>query len=280
MSLMQFRNQLLDFSKKNIYIMGILNVTPDSFSDAGKYNSLDKALIHAEEMINHGASIIDIGGESTRPFSQPVGIDEELDRVIPVIEKISSNFKTVISVDTYKSQVADQALKSGAEIINDISGFTYDQGMISTAKKHNSACIVMHIKGTPKDMQIDPRYNDVIGEIYNFLEGQINLLRSNGLNNIIIDPGFGFGKTLDDNYRILNDLDRFSLLGIPVMAGISRKSMIGKVIGTEPDDRLSGTIALNTIAALKGAKIIRVHDVKENFQAVKVIEKYFEFLNN
>lgn len=271
---MKFKNQILDFTKKSVYIMGILNVTPDSFSDGGKYNSLDKALFHAEEMIMQGASIIDVGGESTRPFSQPVNVNEELDRVIPVIEKISSNFKTTISIDTYKSQVADIAIKSGAEIINDISGFTYDKEMINIAKKYNAACIVMHIKGTPKDMQANPHYDDIIGEIYGFLEKQAVLLRSNGLNNIIIDVGFGFGKSLDDNYKLLNGLDKFVNLGYPILAGISRKSMIGKVIELEPDDRLFGTIALNTIAILKGAKIIRVHDVKENLQAIKVIEKY------
>jgi dihydropteroate synthase len=268
---------LLDFSGNKIFIMGILNITPDSFSDGGKYNSTDRALIHAEEMITEGADIIDVGGESTRPFSTPVSLQQELDRVIPVIEKIKKNLKTIISIDTYKSKVAEEALKNGAGIINDISGFCFDPDMENIALQYNAASIIMHIKGTPKNMQVDPYYNDVVREVYDFLNDKYIHLKKIGVNDIIIDPGFGFGKSLDDNYLLLKKLSKFKDIGCPILAGISRKSMIGKIIDSPPDQRIPGTAALNTIAILNGARLIRVHDIKENVQAVKVIEKY---LNN
>lgn len=269
-----FKNHTLDFSSSKIFIMGILNVTPDSFSDGGKYINKDKALFQVEKMINEGADIIDIGGESTRPFSNPVLLEQELARVIPIIELINKNFNTIVSIDTYKSEVADLALQNGAQIINDISGFTFDSDMINIASKHNATCIVMHLKGTPRNMQVNPVYNDVVKEIYDFLEKQVNLLRQNGIKQVIIDLGFGFGKTLDDNYTLLASHRKFANLQCPMLAGISRKSMIGKVVETKPIERIPGTIALNTIAVLNGVKIIRVHDVKENFQAMKVVEKY------
>ena len=271
---MKFKNKELDFSNNTIYIMGILNVTPDSFSDGGKYNNRDRALFHVEEMIKNGADIIDVGGESTRPFSEPVSEGEEIDRVIPIIEKINNNFKTIISIDTYKSKVAKEACKNGAEIINDISGFTFDSKMIDIAKEYDTACVVMHIKGTPKNMQSDPQYDNVIREIYSFLDDRVDALRREGLSKIIIDVGFGFGKSLDDNYILLDHLDEFKKMYCPIMAGISRKSMIGKIAESKPEERISGTIALNTLAVMKGARIIRVHDVKESRQMAKVLEKY------
>jgi len=270
---MKFRNKTLNFNN-DIYIMGILNITPDSFSDGGKYLNLDESLKKAESMINEGADIIDIGGESTRPFSEPVSLNEELDRIIPVIEKINKNFNTVISIDTYKSSVAEEAIKAGAEIINDISGFTFDNNMINIAKKYNAACIIMHIKGTPKNMQVDPKYNDVVNDIFNHLNNIVKKLKKHGLIKIIIDPGFGFGKSLEDNYHILKNLEKYKKIKCPIMVGISRKSMIGKIVDVKPDLRLPGTIALNSIAILKGAQIIRVHDIKEHMQCVKVIQKY------
>ena len=254
--------------------MAILNVTPDSFSDGGKYNDKDKALFRVEQMIKQGADIIDIGGESTRPFSQPVSLQEELDRVIPIIDAINKNFKTIISVDTYKSIIAEEALKNGAEIINDISGFTFDPSMEHIALKYNATGIIMHIKGTPKNMQLDPKYDDLVNEIYTFLEDRVKKLKNRGINNLIIDVGFGFGKSLDDNYILLKNLKRFKKIKCPILAGISRKSMIGKIIDIKPSSRVSATIALNTIAILNGAKIIRAHDVAENYQAIKVVEKY------
>jgi dihydropteroate synthase len=272
-----FKNKTLDFNNMNrVYLMGILNVTPDSFSDGGKFLDRDKALFHVEDMIKNGADIIDIGGESTRPFSDPISEEIEMDRVIPIIKLINENFNTIISVDTYKSAVADEAMKNGAEIINDISGFTHDGEMKNVAFKNNAACIIMHKKGTPKDMQENPQYIDVVSEVYDFLKKQSDDLQLYGIKKIIIDVGFGFGKSLDDNYKLLKNLRIFTDLKLPVLAGISRKSMIGKVIDIIPKERLSGTVALNTIAVLNGARILRVHDVKENYQAVKVIEKYLE----
>lgn len=273
---LKFKNKTLFLNKNNIYIMGILNVTPDSFSDGGKYNTIDKALYHTEEMIKNGADIIDVGGESTRPFSDPVLVDEELDRVIPVIEKIKENFDTIISIDTYKSKVAIEAIKKGAEIINDISGLTFDKEMELVAKKYNVPVVVMHIKGTPKNMQINPVYTDLLNEIKTYFKERIEKLTSIGIKKIILDVGFGFGKSLDDNYKLLANLESFLDLGYPLLVGLSRKSMIGKVTDEEPQDRLGGTIALNTIAILKGASIIRVHDVKEHLSCIKVIKKYKE----
>ena len=265
---------VLDFSGNKVHIMGILNVTPDSFSDGGKYDTVDKALKQAEKMVFEGAGIIDIGGESTRPYSDPISLAEELDRIIPVIEKINSNMDAVISVDTYKSKVADEAMKAGAKIINDISGFTFDPEMEKIALKHDACSIIMHIKGTPKNMQTDPHYDDVVAEVFDFLDQRQRSLKAIGLKKIIIDPGFGFGKTLDDNYRLLKHLGKFARTGCPVLAGISRKSMIGKVVDMPPESRMPGTIALNTLAVLNGAKILRVHDVNENIQAVKLLKKY------
>jgi dihydropteroate synthase len=258
--------------------MGILNLTPDSFSDGGKFNSLNNALYQTEKMIKEGADIIDIGGESTRPFSEPVTLEEELERVIPVIEKINKEFDTIISIDTYKSRVAEESLKNGAKIINDISGFTMDAEMENVALKYNATSIIMHIKGTPKNMQTDPFYKNVVKEVYDFLDERVKHLKKIGIKDIIIDPGFGFGKSLDDNYILLNKLTEFKKIGCQILAGVSRKSMIGKVLDIPIDERLPGTIALNTIAILNGARIIRVHDVKENYQAVKIIEKYLESL--
>ena len=276
---MKFKNKTLNFNDNSFFIMGILNITPDSFSDGGKYYDTDKALMHAEEMINQGVDILDVGGESTRPFSEPVGLDEELDRVIPVIEKINKNFNTIISIDTYKRKVAEEALKNGAEIINDISGFTFDPVMIDIASKYKAACIVMHIKGTPKDMQVDPKYNDVVKEIYEFLNDRVRILKERSVSNIIIDVGFGFGKSLDDNYILLNNLKRFKKIDCPILAGISRKSMIGKVVNSDIDNRISGTLVLNTIAMLNGVNIVRVHDVKEHYQAIKILQKYISVNN-
>lgn len=273
---MQFNHRTLDFTENTIYIMGILNVTPDSFSDGGKFLNTDAALYQVEKMIQEGAHIIDIGGESTRPFSDPVGLNEELDRVIPVIEKINERFETIISIDTYKSKVAEAAVKSGAEIINDISGCTFDPAMIDVAAAHQAKVIIMHIKGTPQNMQQNPAYRDMIHEIRGFLSGMAGTLHRAGVHDIIIDVGFGFGKSLEDNYILLKHLDKFKALGCPILAGISRKSMIGKVVDVSPEERLPGTIALNTLAIMNGARIIRVHDVPEHYQAVKVLEKYLQ----
>jgi dihydropteroate synthase len=274
---MQFKHKNLNFENNSFYIMGILNVTPDSFSDGGRYNQIDQALVRVEQMVQEGADMIDIGGESSRPFSDPVSEAEELDRTIPVIEKISSHFETIVSIDTYKSKVAEEAIKNGAEMINDISGFTFDPQMIEVAATYQPACVIMHMKGNPGNMQKNPEYPNMITDIYQFLEKQVAILRSREISDIIVDVGFGFGKTLDHNYQLLKELKQYQSLGCPVLAGISRKSMIGKVIDLPPEERGPGTIGLNTVALLNGASILRVHDIKENYQLKRVIEKYLSF---
>ncbi|MCG8572943.1 MAG: dihydropteroate synthase, partial [Spirochaetes bacterium] len=191
-----------------------------------------------------------------------------------VVEKIIQYFDIPISIDTYKSEVAEEALKTGCKIVNDISGFSFDNQMINMVKDYQPACIVMHIKGTPKNMQTNPVYEDVVKEVYQFLSNQVKLLHSQGIKEVVIDPGFGFGKSLDDNYILLKNLNRFAEIGVPILAGISRKSMIGKVVDVPPKERLAGSIILDMIAVQNGAQIIRVHDVKEHLQALKIYEKY------
>ncbi|HNZ27055.1 MAG TPA: dihydropteroate synthase [Spirochaetota bacterium] len=270
-----FKNGGLDFSNSNVYLMGILNVTPDSFSDGGSFVDIDKALFHVEEMIRDGASIIDVGGESTRPFISPTSQNEELDRVIPVIEKINKNFQTIISIDTYKSAVAREAVKNGAEIINDITGFV-DDDMIKVASEYKTACIVMHMKGDPSNMQEAPVYDDILGEISSFLNSQVAKLKYNGIHNIIIDVGFGFGKSLEDNYFLLKNLTFFKRMNLPILTGVSRKSMIGKLLDVPPKERDVSTVVLNAIAALNGSSILRIHNVKENNNLLKILKKYLE----
>ncbi|MFZ2322902.1 MAG: dihydropteroate synthase [Ignavibacteriaceae bacterium] len=265
----------INFDKPRI--MGILNATPDSFSDGGKYLSLDSAVDHALEMINDGADIIDVGGESTRPGSDQVTIEEELNRTIPLIKKIKSLRKDIlISIDTTKSEVAEQALDNGATIINDISGLTFDERMIDVAKRYNSAVVIMHIKGNPKTMQQNPFYDDVVKEVYDYLEFQCNKAINNGVNKIIIDPGIGFGKRIDDNFKLISELDKFKSIGYPIMMGLSRKSFIGKTLNLDTDERDVATVILEAISVLKSAKIIRTHNVKYCNQMVKLVNKIIE----
>lgn len=270
---------------KKITVMGILNVTPDSFSDGGKFNSLDKALFHVQQMIDDGADVIDIGGETTKPGSERISAEEELDRVIPIVEAVKKRFDTQISVDTYKSAVAEEAILCGASIINDISGFTMDEKMPETALKYQPVCILMHMLGTPLTMQNNPVYKDVCGEVFSSLQERARYFSSMGIKNIVLDPGFGFGKTTDDNYKLLAGLGELVAGGYPVLAAASRKSMIGNVLSadgitTAPEERIAGTVAVHTIAVLNGAEWIRVHDVKEAVQAVRVAEKYLEISEN
>jgi len=251
--------------------MGIVNVTPDSFSDGGKYFSLDDAVNHALKLIDEGADIIDIGGESTRPGSDPVSLEEELRRTIPVIKNIHQQRKDVIiSIDTTKSEVAKQALDSGAQIINDISGLTFDEKMIDIAKEYNSGVVIMHIKGNPKTMQENPEYRDVVKDVYDFLLVQIIKAKQNGIDKIIVDPGIGFGKRVEDNFSLIKNLDYFQSLGYPVMIGLSKKSFIGKTLNLDYDQREIGTIILETISVIKSARIIRTHNVKYCNQLVKL----------
>ena len=243
-------------------IMGILNVTPDSFYDGGRYCNREDAVKRAFKLRDEGADIIDIGGESTRPGSKRISASEEIDRICPVIEAIIRDINIPVSVDTYKADVAEEALKLGAGMVNDISALTFDERMADVVARHNSLVVLMHIKGTPENMQINPQYKNLLEDIYLFLENakQRALLSGIKRENIIIDPGIGFGKTLEDNYRILRNLDCFKRLECPVLVGVSRKSLIGRLQSGD-QDRLYATIALNAVAAAGGADIIRVHDV-------------------
>lgn len=251
----------------NIYplVMGILNVTPDSFFDGGKHHTMEGALDHALRMIEEGADIIDIGGESTRPYADPVPEEEELRRIVPVIEALRASSDILISVDTYKAGVADAALCAGADIVNDISGLTYDDAMAQVVARNDAWVVIMHIKGTPRNMQVDPHYDDVVAEIREFLRLQIDHAVRAGVDpeKIILDPGIGFGKRVEDNLRILKMLGEFKKLGRPVLIGTSMKSFIGKVAGLPIEERVEGTLASLAVALMNGADILRVHDVKK-----------------
>jgi len=263
----------LEFGKRTL-IMGILNVTPDSFYDGGKYSIWDRAVQRAEKMLEDGADIIDIGGESTRPGAEPVSLEEELDRVIPVIEAIR-DFPIPISIDTYKAKVAAEALKHGASIVNDISGLRFDPEMAKVVAKYNVPVIIMHIKGTPRDMQKNPHYENVVEEIKNYFIKQVDYAISFGIKreNIILDPGIGFGKKLEHNIEILRNINEFKKLGFPLLIGHSRKSMIGMILDRiPPEERLSGTLAISSYCIMNKVYIVRVHDVKEHVQLRKILE--------
>jgi dihydropteroate synthase len=263
-------------------IMGILNVTPDSFSDGGMFKDADAAIKRAHEMVNEGADIIDIGGESTRPGAETVSEEEELKRVIPVIEGFrKADIITPLSVDTYKSRVAGRALAAGADIVNDISGGTFDGRNIMTAAEYGAAYVIMHIKGTPKNMQEDPVYSKrgVVADLKEFFKERIQAALAGGIKkeSIIIDPGIGFGKTLNDNFKIIDGIPELLELGYPVLIGTSRKSMIGKVLNAGPDSRLFGTAATVALSIAKGASIVRVHDVKEIKDVARMSDAMLHF---
>jgi dihydropteroate synthase len=256
-----------------VRIMGILNVTPDSFYDGGRYADTARAVERAYRMRDDGADIIDIGGESTRPGAKPVEAEEEIGRVCPVIDAIAKDIGIPVSVDTSKANVARAALAAGASIVNDISALTFDAAMAGAVAECGAGLVLMHIQGTPETMQRDPRYADLIGEICGFLAAAAEKAMGHGIGRekIIIDPGIGFGKTLEDNYRIINNLHEIKKLGYPVLVGLSRKSLIGKLYDRD-EDRLPATIALNAASVLNGADIIRVHDVKEHRLALEGLE--------
>lgn len=246
--------------------MGILNLTPDSFSDGGRFFSRNKAIDGALAMVADGADIIDIGGESTRPGADAVSIDEELRRVIPVIEAIAESISVPISIDTYKAAVAEKALFAGAQIINDISGLRFDPSMAKVAAEFAAGVVIMHIKGTPKDMQQNPAYGDLFSEIEDYFTQSIETALAAGVakDMIILDPGIGFGKTMGHNLQIIGHLERFKALGLPIMTGVSRKAFIGQILGGVPvEHRLMGTAAMVSASILNGADIVRVHDVRE-----------------
>ena len=255
--------------------MGVLNVTPDSFSDGGKFNLLNLALKHVNSMLEHGADIIDIGGESTKPGSDPVSVDEELNRVIPVVIEVKKRSNNaLISVDTYKSVVAKEAIEAGADIINDISGLAYDKDMAPLLAKNDVPVVLMHIQGKPKTMQENISYNDLIDDIKQYFERRCDYALKSGIkkNNIILDPGIGFGKTFNNNFKLLKNLKEFKGMAYPLLIGPSRKAFIGDVLNLPPDERLEGTIATVVAGILNGANIVRVHDVKEIKRAVVVTE--------
>lgn len=268
----------LEIGEKTL-VAGVLNVTPDSFHDGGKYNNLESALNRAREMIEDGADIIDIGGESTRPGSSYVSADEEIRRVMPIIKELSKETDIPISIDTYKAEVADEAIKAGAQIINDISGLQADNEMARVAAENNTPLIIMHIKGHPHDFPKYPVYADLVPEIISFLEKRIEYAVKSGIahNNIIIDPGIGFGKRPEHNIEILRELNKFKCLNLPIMVGTSHKSFISNVLElsddndiSQLDSRLVGTLVTLVIAVTKGANIVRVHDVKETVQVIKM----------
>jgi len=254
--------------------MGIINATPDSFSDGGKYIQVGRALDRIHIMQRDGASIIDIGGESTRPGSNAVSEQEEIDRVIPVLETAIKSFPDITySIDTTKYKVAEEAIKVGASLINDVSGLQKSPEMAKLAAKHNLAYIIMHSQGDPKTMQLAPKYNNVVEDVSAFFKKQVQFAQSKGVENIILDPGIGFGKNLDHNLKLLANLDKFTKFGFPVLIGASRKSMIGKILDERPiEDRLIGTISVHYDALIKGVKIIRVHDVKEASDSLRIFQ--------
>ena len=259
-------------------VMGILNVTPDSFSDGGKYTQIDKALDHALGMIEDGADIIDIGGESSRQGSKEVSSQEEIDRVIPVIEKIRNDSNIPISIDTTKASVMSEAIKLNIQIINDISSLK-DEGAFSVLKNNNVYICLMHMKGTPKNMQDNPIYENVVEEVKNFLEEKISLCVKRGIlkERLIIDPGFGFGKTLDHNYLLLKNLQRIKNLHKNLLVGISRKSMIGNLLNKSPDQRLHGSLAATLLSIYNGANIIRTHDVRETKLLLNITKEIADY---
>ena len=257
-----------------VLVMGILNVTPDSFSDGGHFLAESSIAKQVETMVEAGADIIDVGGESTRPFAEPVSIAEELGRVLPAIRLIRQRYTVPISIDSTKAEVARKALAEGADIINDISALRFDHDMISLVRETEVPVIIMHMLGTPSDMQVDPYYDDVVADIKVFFEERLAWAEQNGVprKRFIVDPGIGFGKTVGHNLTILNRVADFTRLGCPVLIGHSRKSFIGKLLGTEVDERDVATAAISALCVQKGVSILRVHDVKKTVQAVRLAE--------
>jgi len=254
-------------------VMGILNVTPDSFSDGGRYLDADQALRHGIEMVEHGADLLDVGGESTRPGSDPVSADEEWRRVGPVIRDLAAKLDVPLSVDTMKPEVAAKAIEAGASIVNDVSGLR-ETAMVQVVARSGVGAVVMHMLGNPKTMQTHPEYADVVGEVHSFLTERIRVLEAAGVASdaVAVDPGVGFGKAQGHNLALLQHLDRIVALGHPVVVGVSRKSFIERLGGGEPGERLSGSIAAATLAVAKGAHVVRVHDVRETVRAMRVAD--------
>lgn len=254
------------------HVMGIVNVTPDSFSDGGKYSSVDLAIEHALQLIAEGADILDIGGESTRPGATPVGLDEELKRVIPVIEALSKVTTVPLSIDTYKPGVMRAAIQAGVDIVNDICALR-EEGALEIVANSNAGVCLMHMQGTPQTMQVNPQYYDVVTEVKQFLADRVDACLKHGIasERITLDPGFGFGKTTAHNVALIQHLDSFAELGFPLLVGLSRKSVLGRIAGGDEQQRLHAGLAASVISVMKGAKIVRVHDVKATVDALKVV---------
>ncbi len=266
------KGQIIDLSSPKI--MGILNITPNSFYDGGKYSLENNAIAQVEIMLNEGATFIDIGAYSSKPNAEFVSEEEELSRIIPVVKALIKEFpKAILSIDTFRSSVAQECLNNGAALINDISAGSLDEKMMEVIASNKVPYIMMHLRGTPQTMQNQTNYEHLINEILTYFSDKINKARSLGINDLIIDPGFGFAKTTDQNYEILSNLELLKVLELPILAGISRKSMIYKTLDINAEEALNGTTVLNTIAITKGASIIRVHDVKQAMECVKLYEK-------
>jgi len=267
----------LDLANK-IAIMGILNLTPDSFYDGGRYTQEKKAIVRVEEMVSYGADLIDIGGESTRPGATKVSTEEELRRVIPIIGKIKELFEIPVSVDTYKAHIAQEAIEAGADMINDISGLRFDSEMKHVVAKYKVPLVLMHIKGTPGDMQNNPHYDSLLGEITSYLRESILIAKEAGIDEerIVIDPGIGFGKSVRHNLEIINKLSELKSLGRPILIGVSRKSFIGNVLNLPLQERLEGSLAATCLAVTQGARIVRTHDVKETRRTIDLTQAILE----
>ncbi len=261
--------ELILFDKPKV--MGILNATPDSFYNKGQDSTQEAILNNAARMLQEGADILDIGGQSTRPNAPMISAQQEIDRVVPVIKSIKQNFpNSIISIDTFRAAVAQEAIRAGATIVNDVSGGDLDNEMHATVSKNNAAYICMHMQGTPADMQDKPTYQHVVTEVYQNLQAKLVRCREAGIKDIMLDVGFGFGKTLEHNYQLLQELDFFQTLGCPILAGLSRKSMIYQLLNSTPEKALNGTSVANTLALTKGANILRVHDVGQAVECVRI----------
>ncbi|WP_445721656.1 dihydropteroate synthase [Flavobacterium sp.] len=274
--LINCKGNLIDL--KNPKVMGILNTTPDSFFDGGKFNDEKKILNQVEKMLQDGATFIDVGAYSSKPGAEFVTEEQELSRLLPVLELILKHFPNIyLSIDTFRSNVAKRAVENGAAMINDISAGLLDDKMIETVAQLQVPYVMMHMKGNPQNMQSLANYDDIVKEMVFYFSERINTARRFGLNDIIIDPGFGFAKTLEHNYEVMRKMDYFSILELPLLIGVSRKSMIYKLLESTPQEALNGTTVLNTIALQRGASILRVHDVKEAMECVKIIEQLNTF---
>ena len=268
-NLINCKGQLLDLSQPKI--MGILNVTPDSFYDGGKYNAIDNALFQTEKMLEQGADIIDVGGMSSRPGAEIITTEEELRRVVPIVEKIVATFpNTIISIDTIKSEVAKNGIEAGGHIVNDISAGQFDDQLYKTVAELDVPYILMHMNGSPKTMQINPNYDDVITHVTDFFIREVGILRNLGVKDILLDVGFGFGKTIEHNYQLLRQMTDFQIFDLPLLVGVSRKSMIYKYLNIEAKEALNGTSVLHLAALQNGGNILRVHDVKEAKEVIQL----------